>query len=728
MDKLKAISEVRKILTEAGSEAPPIAVPTIVVIGGQSAGKSSLLERLTGVPLPHGTETTTKCPIEVMMTPHEHSSDEPAFSVQGLEGLTIHTVSAAISEAQEGLLSGSAAAHHKTMSFTDQAVQVVARTAFPQELSIMDTPGLIANDEDVEAGSEDMITKLVQKLIQPDTSVIVVAVEAAHDMQTQAAVRLARDADPTGSRTLFVFTKCDVTSSAAKAENLRHRVVASLEQHSSARRGLSMAPHFVVVRGFKGELLHSEGERHALVETDSGKGISLDAEQARSPVVGVEGLRSRLEPILQRVVEQNIGAMTEQVQEWLREANAKMDAAGRSEPTPGQVLRRVADRLVAAASDDNLGPLWAEATIRMEAELAAATEAIVGDRGAVSKTVKEKMSTYRPPEFCGEPAFNQQLRKLGEAYSKILADFAVEQSDRARALVQAELEDVLSSASPRFSWAMRSNFVSAAGKMERDALARLEGQAQAAKRFFSRSSEYDTVQEKFDEEEIDSLGRFLAARITTGPTSPEAFFQILREHRRVTRPATPADRVTDHVMPVLEHVSTSQLKQVINGANVAMRECYMDPLLKWASELVDNESLKDDARESDSVLQRREHAKRNLRSAERCASRLRRLGVFVTNERRCSQSSISASEGKATGGAAAAASASSARPGRTTSWPKVAALRTAEELCKRMQDLGIDKDTEYEEMARLLDVVARAERLLLPRAAELLREASAPTI
>jgi energy-coupling factor transporter ATP-binding protein EcfA2 len=44
-----------------------IDLPTLVVCGAQSAGKSSLLEALSGIALPRSEGTCTRCPTEVRL-------------------------------------------------------------------------------------------------------------------------------------------------------------------------------------------------------------------------------------------------------------------------------------------------------------------------------------------------------------------------------------------------------------------------------------------------------------------------------------------------------------------------------------------------------------------------------------------------------------------------------------------------------------------------------------
>ena len=57
---IRAMNRLREL--NANSE---LDIPTIVFAGKQSAGKSSLVEALTGVQLPRNSQTCTRCPIQV---------------------------------------------------------------------------------------------------------------------------------------------------------------------------------------------------------------------------------------------------------------------------------------------------------------------------------------------------------------------------------------------------------------------------------------------------------------------------------------------------------------------------------------------------------------------------------------------------------------------------------------------------------------------------------------
>ncbi|KAL2911200.1 hypothetical protein HK105_209351, partial [Polyrhizophydium stewartii] len=77
-------------------------------------------------------------------------------------------------------------------------------------LALVDLPGIIRSvDRKEDAGSIEMIQDLVRTYIARERTIIVAAITCKDEIENQAIVHLARQADPTGSRTLGVLTKPD---------------------------------------------------------------------------------------------------------------------------------------------------------------------------------------------------------------------------------------------------------------------------------------------------------------------------------------------------------------------------------------------------------------------------------------------------------------------------------------------------------------------------------------
>jgi GTPase SAR1 family protein len=63
----KKLNEIVKALRDCGTEEV-VKLPKIVVIGNQSAGKSSLIEAISRIKVPRASGTCTRCPMEVVLS------------------------------------------------------------------------------------------------------------------------------------------------------------------------------------------------------------------------------------------------------------------------------------------------------------------------------------------------------------------------------------------------------------------------------------------------------------------------------------------------------------------------------------------------------------------------------------------------------------------------------------------------------------------------------------
>lgn len=61
------LNELTKLLRHCGIERVVPPLPKIAAIGNQSAGKSSLIEAISGIRLPRARGATTRCPMEVIL-------------------------------------------------------------------------------------------------------------------------------------------------------------------------------------------------------------------------------------------------------------------------------------------------------------------------------------------------------------------------------------------------------------------------------------------------------------------------------------------------------------------------------------------------------------------------------------------------------------------------------------------------------------------------------------
>ncbi|KAJ3292517.1 hypothetical protein HK104_005215 [Borealophlyctis nickersoniae] len=225
-------------------------LPTVVVCGNQSVGKSSVLEALCGIVLPRAEGTCTRCVTEVRLSSGDgegrvpwsctiklrfeyDSAGRPLKAPKevafGPEITVKEDVEIAVRRAQKALLNpdkdpsryleyrfdnSTAAARDKEaqsndLRFSRNAICLDIRGA-STNLTLIDLPGIIRSvDRKDDTQYIDLVQDLVRYYIEKDRAIIVATITCKDEIENQAIVHMAREVDPYGLRTLGVLTKPD---------------------------------------------------------------------------------------------------------------------------------------------------------------------------------------------------------------------------------------------------------------------------------------------------------------------------------------------------------------------------------------------------------------------------------------------------------------------------------------------------------------------------------------
>ncbi|XP_054271431.1 dynamin-1-like protein [Macrosteles quadrilineatus] len=183
-------------------------LPQVVVVGSQSAGKSSVLEHLVGKSfLPRGVGVVTRCPLVLQLV---HSSNDVVeeYAIFQHDQTKVFTdfdlISKEIQE-QTVKLAGS----NKGICHVPITLKVYSNSYL--NLTLVDLPGLTKipvgdQPEDIEKQTRDMVLEYIRN----PNSIILAVTPANADLTTSESLALARDVDPEGERTLAVITKLDL--------------------------------------------------------------------------------------------------------------------------------------------------------------------------------------------------------------------------------------------------------------------------------------------------------------------------------------------------------------------------------------------------------------------------------------------------------------------------------------------------------------------------------------
>uniref|UniRef100_A0A8C1UJR7 Dynamin-type G domain-containing protein n=1 Tax=Cyprinus carpio TaxID=7962 RepID=A0A8C1UJR7_CYPCA len=174
-----------------------LALPTIVVIGDQSSGKSSVLEALSGIALPRGSGIVTRCPLELKRPRLSYEEKMIEFGDPSL-------VEKHVEEAQNELAG-------KGVKICDDLVTLEVRSADVCDLTLIDLPGIArvpVQGQPQDIGNQ--IKRLIMKFIEKPETINMVVVPCNTDIATTEALKMAQEVDPEGVRTFAILTKPDL--------------------------------------------------------------------------------------------------------------------------------------------------------------------------------------------------------------------------------------------------------------------------------------------------------------------------------------------------------------------------------------------------------------------------------------------------------------------------------------------------------------------------------------
>ncbi|NXS70567.1 MX protein, partial [Pandion haliaetus] len=184
-----------------------LALPAIAVIGDQSSGKSSILEALSGVPLPRGNGIVTRCPLELKLKriPATQAwKGKICYRNISIELQNASEVEKAIREAQD-LVAGTRGA------ISGELISLEIRSPDVPDLTLIDLPGIARvamGDQPKDIGEQ--IKMLLKKIIGCKETLNLVVVPCNVDIATTEALKIAQEVDPSGERTLGILTKPDL--------------------------------------------------------------------------------------------------------------------------------------------------------------------------------------------------------------------------------------------------------------------------------------------------------------------------------------------------------------------------------------------------------------------------------------------------------------------------------------------------------------------------------------
>ncbi|XP_036092557.1 dynamin-1-like protein isoform X7 [Rousettus aegyptiacus] len=222
---IPVINKLQDVFNTVGADI--IQLPQIVVVGTQSSGKSSVLESLVGRDLlPRGTGIVTRRPLILQLV---HVSPEDKRKTTGEEngveaeewGKFLHTKNKLYTdfdEIRQEIENETERISGSNKGVSPEPIHLKIFSPNVVNLTLVDLPGMTKvpvgdQPKDIEL----QIRELILRFISNPNSIILAVTAANTDMATSEALKISREVDPDGRRTLAVITKLDLMDAGTDA-------------------------------------------------------------------------------------------------------------------------------------------------------------------------------------------------------------------------------------------------------------------------------------------------------------------------------------------------------------------------------------------------------------------------------------------------------------------------------------------------------------------------------
>jgi GTPase SAR1 family protein len=320
-------------------------LPQIIVVGDQSAGKSSVLEAISRVRFPVDGDLCTRFATELILRRSAETAlqvtiqyaDEASsitqrggaqpqpFQRQSFDKDALPDI---IKEAQElmGISKGGA----KNFSKDILRVEIAAPDLYP--LTLVDLPGIFHSaTADQDLRGKAIVDQLIESYMKQPKSIILAVVAANNQLANQLVLQQARQFDPLKERTIGVITKPDLAGPGSSNE----RKYLDLARGRESMHKLALG--WYVLRN------RSEEERTSGAGADDRDAkeerfFRTSAWDAMSRLNrGVECLRKKLSKVLLDHIKGSLPDMIQEIEVKLSECQEELSRLGKSRSSPDEL-------------------------------------------------------------------------------------------------------------------------------------------------------------------------------------------------------------------------------------------------------------------------------------------------------------------------------------------------------------------------------------------------------
>jgi dynamin 1-like protein len=333
MDQLIPIASKLQDVLGAVGQNTQLDLPQIVVVGGQSSGKSSVLEGIVGRSfLPRGTGIVTRRPLVLQLYNTRSDGGGSEDSEDSFENIV------GDSEAEWGeFLHIPGQKFHKfgeirkeivretdrltgnNKGISNNPIQLKIYSPRVLALTLVDLPGMTKVPVgDQPENIEEQIHEMLLQFISNPNAIILAVTAANSDIANSDALQLAKAADPYGNRTIGVLTKLDLMDPGTDASEVLNNQLIPLK------------------RGYIGVV--NRGQKDINADLSIREGLKKEEEFFRvhpiysqrnlKPKCGTATLAKALNTILMHHIRECLPEVKNRIQSMMGDVQQEMEALG----------------------------------------------------------------------------------------------------------------------------------------------------------------------------------------------------------------------------------------------------------------------------------------------------------------------------------------------------------------------------------------------------------------
>ena len=295
-----------------------IKLPRICSLGTQSAGKSSVLESIVGLDfLPRGDGVVTRRPLELRLC--HINSGEPWAIFEERKGKKF-TDFIQVRETIEALTDEVCG---KDKNILDKPIVLNVYSQTCPDLTLVDLPGVTRVPIQGQPANIEEITKnMARRYVDDPLTIILCVIAANSDIATSDGLKLAKEIDTTGSRTLGVLTKLDI-----------------MDAGTDARKAL-MNEEIPLKLGYVG--VKNRSKQDLVNKLPMAEAAKKEREFFKShpayknlPAghIGTDVLINKLTKIYFRIIRENLPRIVKAINERVKTAEEELQSLGQPMPT-----------------------------------------------------------------------------------------------------------------------------------------------------------------------------------------------------------------------------------------------------------------------------------------------------------------------------------------------------------------------------------------------------------